>query len=399
MSLVGMSQTTVEELLSYIPEELLHTLAEELQADKWVKKLPASFLFKLLLFHVLESKELSLRSMASTQHSPVFLHLAETEVVASLAGWTGLRDRLQKVPVAYFQRIHAHVQQQIAQQTQRGNLYSVKRYDSTLMAVKGHLLQGIRVGNTTQNTYQVKLSTEYTNNYQISFAFHQEQKYLSEETALKELIEKAQHQADEIVVFDSGLKNRDTFDQFDQGGIQFITRLKRQPRYEVLYPAHQATANVQTERIDFLQDSIVRLYKNGHQRCEPHYRLIEYKVKDSQETIYLLTNIEEVPAEVIADIYARRWDIEILFRFLKQEMDLNHFLSYDENAIHVLLYCKCIAAGLILIYKQQNGISSFRQAKKDFFQELTMLILLEVMESVPLRTKFQQRARQYIQKE
>ncbi|MEM6845253.1 MAG: hypothetical protein AAF944_03850 [Bacteroidota bacterium] len=55
----------------------------------------------------------------------------------------------------------------------------------------------------------------------------------------------------------------------------------------------------------------------------------------------------------------------VLLRFLKQEMDLAHFLSYNENGIQVLLYCKCI-----LIYKQQDNIRSFRQAKKDFFQEL-----------------------------
>ena len=75
------------------------------------------------------------------------------------------------------------------------------------------------------------------------------------------------------------------------------------------------------------------------------------------------------------------WDIEVLFRFLKQELNLKHFLSHDQNAIAVILYCTLITAMMVLIFKDLNKIKSYKTAKILFVNELICDIIYNAMQS------------------
>jgi IS4 transposase len=72
-------------------------------------------------------------------------------------------------------------------------------------------------------------------------------------------------------------------------------------------------------------------------------------------------------------MYRRRWDIEVFFRFLKQEVNFSHFISLNENGIRVILYMTLIAAMLIMIYKKENE-TGFKTAKRRIKIELQELI-------------------------
>lgn len=85
------------------------------------------------------------------------------------------------------------------------------------------------------------------------------------------------------------------------------------------------------------------------------------------------------PAQLVADIYKRRWDIEVLFRFLKQEMNLKHLISYNPNALQSIIYINLIAAMMILIYRKYNSIKSYKIAKNRFFKELQGVILFDYL--------------------
>ena len=64
-----------------------------------------------------------------------------------------------------------------------------------------------------------------------------------------------------------------------------------------------------------------------------------------------MTNEFELSAKEIADYYRKRWDIEVFFRFLKQELNLSHLVSMNKNGIEVMIYMTMIASMLLLIYK------------------------------------------------
>ena len=104
-------------------------------------------------------------------------------------------------------------------------------------------------------------------------------------------------------------------------------------------------------------------------------------------------------APTIAELYRKRWDIEVFFRFLKQEMNLTHFVCNDLNAIQVMIYCTLITAMLILVYKKQNNIKSYKIAKIRFFKELQAAVTLELIESPQGLQRLRLILRKYLKKD
>ena len=82
---------------------------------------------------------------------------------------------------------------------------------------------------------------------------------------------------------------------------------------------------------------------------EEDFRVIRFKVENKNEDIILITNILHLAPDEIAQMYRRRWDIEVFFRFLKQELNFSHFLSLNDNGIQVILYMTLITAMLVKI--------------------------------------------------
>lgn len=377
----AVSSISVKELLKLVPDDLIEELAKEVAVDKWVKKLKAGYLFKLVMFSLLNSERLSLRIMEDNFEDPLFKALAPALEADNIA-WTGIRDRLMNVKSSFFQKLFSKVYERADELYGQKRLagYHIKRYDSTMIASFCHLLEGMKVGNTKAGKTQVKLTTEFSDDFLIQMTFHKDQKYLSEERALKQIIEQAQSKEDDLHVFDNGLKSRKTFSEFEEKGILFLTKLRRNPRFELQYPHYQDDGHQDTEHLEFIQDAAVKLYGNGKKLVDTKFRLVQYRVKDKDVLLNFLTNVWDISAIEIAQIYKSRWDIEVLFRFLKQEMNLTHFVCNDLNAIKVMLYCSLIVSTLILIYKKHNQIPSYKKAKIKFFKELIYTILLEALE-------------------
>lgn len=378
--LLGKAGVPVSELLNAIDQTYLSELATELGADKWVLKLKAKTVFNLLLYSLLQSDKVSLRGMEDNYSSALFKAIEGLTLEAATAH-SSIRDRLTQIDVSYFERIYQQVCQELGQHYDQPALarYNIKRYDSTMIHVFGHLMQGMKVGNSSKNKFQVKLTTELTNDFGVRMKFFSDQAHLSEETALREVIEQSQHGSDDLVVFDRGLKSRATFKDFSQGGVQFVTRLNLTAKYLVRRP-HQPLPYVQHDEIEVLGDDVVYLYGDGGKIVEHDFRLIRVRRKQDDKQLLFLTNLTDVSAYLVAYIYRQRWKIETFFRFMKQQMNLTHLVSHNANAIQVVLYCSLIAAMLVLIYKKTNQIKFYKSAKIQFFKELQATVILEVLE-------------------
>ena len=256
----------------------------------------------------------------------------------------------------------------------------------------------MKVGNTSKGKTQVKLTTELSDDFLIRMQFYKDQPHLSEETALKEVIQQVPKEEKDIRVFDKGLKSRKTFEDFEKEDILFVTRLQENARYEVVRPHALDDLDQDNEELEFLQDSVVRLYKDGKNKpAQKEFRLIQYHLKGESKTLLFITNVWDIPASSIAYIYKQRWDIEVLFRYMKQEMNLNHFVCNDMNAIQVMLYCTMIVSMLVLIYKKKNGINSYKKAKIRFFKELLYLTFLEALEHPDEITRLKNSFKKFIQ--
>jgi IS4 transposase len=109
------------------------------------------------------------------------------------------------------------------------------------------------------------------------------------------------------------------------------------------------------------------------------FRLIKSVSLKSNEEIFFLTNIKDLSAQEVTEIYKKRWEIEVFFKFIKQHLHFKHFLNYSENGIKVMMYMTMIVAILILIYKKLNEIKSYKTAKYEFTEELNMEIIKEIV--------------------
>jgi IS4 transposase len=123
-----------------------------------------------------------------------------------------------------------------------------------------------------------------------------------------------------------------------------------------------------------LEDLIVCLYDQNQKCLETELRLIKFLNGEGNE-IWFLTNLFDMPAHAITELYKRRWDIEVFFKFLKQNLGLKHFLSHSLNGMKVYIYMILITALLFLIYKIRNRLEGFKIPLFQFTLELDKLFI------------------------
>ncbi|MDJ1495873.1 transposase, partial [Cytophagaceae bacterium DM2B3-1] len=94
---------------------------------------------------------------------------------------------------------------------------------------------------------------------------------------------------------------------------------------------------------------------------------------DAEKQFWFITNVLDLTAKQVADSYRRRWDIEVFFRFIKQELNVNHLVSLSKNGIQVIIYMSLIVAMLVLLYKKANNLG-YKTAKRRVVLQLRELI-------------------------
>lgn len=248
--------------------------------------------------------------------------------------------------------------------------WNVTRFDSTVVGLSAKLLH---VGFHTQNGEhrEVKFTIGLRGFVPTTARLFLRQREISEDVALRKGILEAQPDENTIVVFDRGLQRRETFSELDRRGIRFVTRMKSRLRAKTVQVS-PVTEQDRTDTLRVTADSIVLLRGEYGGWIEKEWRLIEGVTLREGRPVSFLTNITDLSAVEITEIYRLRWDIEVFFRFLKQELNFSHFLSRTENGIRIMLYATMTLALLILLYKQANGISGYKIATLRFAKELEM---------------------------
>ena len=129
-------------------------------------------------------------------------------------------------------------------------------------------------------------------------------------------------------------------------GVWFVTRLKDTAVYEVV-KARPIPAQGRVER-----DEIIRLTGAGAvEKCPHELRRIEVYDAERDELLVFLTNHLTFGATTIAAIYKDRWQIELFFKALKQNLKIKTFVGTSANALKVQVWTALIAM-LLLKYLQ-----------------------------------------------
>lgn len=145
-----------------------------------------------------------------------------------------------------------------------------------------------------------------------------------------------------IVVMDRGYTDYELYGTWTSQGVFFVTRLKDNADYEVV----EQWAVPQGRNI--LADQLIRLSgANAPKKCPHLLRRVVVWDPEREREIVLLTNHLEFGATTIADIYRDRWQIELFFKALKQNLKVKTFVGTSENALRIQIWTALIALLLL----------------------------------------------------
>jgi len=155
-----------------------------------------------------------------------------------------------------------------------------------------------------------------------------------------------------IVVMDMGYNSYGQFAEWTRQKIMWVTRLHPRSVYSIekLLPISEK----QKEQ-GVLKDAIIALGnpKTTHINPIQQVRFIEYFDHEHQRTFQFISNNLTINSTSITNIYKKRWDIEIFFKRIKENFNLQYFLGDNENAIKIQIWCGLIADLLIKIVKDK----------------------------------------------
>lgn len=155
-----------------------------------------------------------------------------------------------------------------------------------------------------------------------------------------------------IIAIDRGCLDYGLFHKWTQEGVFFVTRMKSNAGYVVI--KRQETPKVG----NVLKDEIIELkWRDVRKKCPGRMRRIEVWNEERQEVIIFLTNNFKFSARTIARIYKDRWQIEIFFKMLKQNLKIKTFIGTSSNALNTQIWTALIAILLIkyLQVKSRHG--------------------------------------------
>ena len=361
----------VKELLDQIPDETLDFLASQTRADYKVKKLSGRVFFKLFLSSLLRENRNSLRVMEQIFGSYQFQHMAGLEPGSSIAH-SSISERFNSINPAFFEALFKDCVQRFSKYFEQDD--QLLLFDSTHVSVSAKLIDvGLKINQAKGDKRQLKF-TMGISSIPVHGKLFTQQKYASENLALSEAIREASQSKERIVVFDRGLQSRPVLEGFTEEQIWFVTRLNSNARFEVV-EEFELTPPDQQEQLVIERDVHVRLFDQEKRPTKSFLRLVIARSPIDGQQFRFLTNMQDLEPQRIAQIYKKRWDIEVFFKFLKQHLNFSHLTARSLNGITVTLYATMILAILLTVYKQENNMKGYKIPKLRFSLQLDELLI------------------------
>ncbi len=152
-----------------------------------------------------------------------------------------------------------------------------------------------------------------------------------------------------IYVFDKGYYDYNWWWSIHQKKSYFVTRLKKNAAISI-EKKHKIHDN------DLLEEGLLKLSNKVPRggKCMKYSQTLRYVMvhRESKLPLILVTNLKDLPAKHIAQLYKARWDIELFFKWIKQHLNIKKFLGRSLNAVKLQLIAAIIAYLLVYLFKQ-----------------------------------------------
>ena len=154
----------------------------------------------------------------------------------------------------------------------------------------------------------------------------------------------------DILAMDRAYIDYEKFEKLTQRGVIYVTKMKKSLKYQitsdVIYQTPNGLMEVRVQYVTFTKQT-----KDGF--INHNARIITYADEKKHKLISLLTNdMDSDPNEIIA-IYRQRWEIELLFKQIKQNFPLKYFYGESANAIKIQIWVTLIANLLLMVMQKR----------------------------------------------
>jgi len=171
-----------------------------------------------------------------------------------------------------------------------------------------------------------------------------------------------------IVAVDRGYNDYDWYNQLTEKGIFFVTRLKANAQYRVInrQPVlkNKGLTSDQTIRLTSIQAA---------KKCPSQLRRVGYRDIDTGKHYIFLTNNFKLAARTIANIYKARWQVELFFKWIKQNLKIKSFIGTSKNAVMTQIWIAMCVYLLLAFIK-------FQSRMKKTMQQILRLLQLNLFE-------------------
>ncbi len=180
-----------------------------------------------------------------------------------------------------------------------------------------------------------------------------------------------------IVACDRGYNSYSWFRQLSEKGLFFVTRLKRGAKYRVTErrKVNRSKGLMSDQTIEWTGVKACR-------DCPMPLRRVGYRDPETGKIYYFLTNLFRLSPQTIAEIYHERWQIELFFKWIKQNLKIKTFVGTSRNAVLTQLWIAMCVYLLLAFIKHKHRLSSslqeaLRLLQLNLFERRDLMALLK----------------------
>ena len=220
---------------------------------------------------------------------------------------------------------------------------NLKIVDSTTISLFSDILKGVgRNAINGQRKGGMKMHTMINAMEDVPCLVRFTSAATHDHTFLKELnLEKGS-----FVVFDKAYNDYNQYLEWTMNEIYFVTRQKYNAVYKTILEFHLDDKTSDA----VLKDELISVKKYGK---SIELRRIAFWDSEKEKIYEFITNNQEISPDTVADIYKHRWQIETMFKRLKQNFPLKYFLGDSQNAIEIQIWTALIIQLLMLVIQRK----------------------------------------------
>ncbi len=340
-----------EQLLKNLPRAHVQRLADKYKTDRYTKGFDTWSLLIAQVYGQLSGSR-SLRELETgyNLHARHHYHLGTGPVRR-----TTLADACAKRKPQVFEELVGELMSAAHRKIRRQVREGLLLLDSTSLTLKGRGFDWAKE-HSTRNTQGLKLHVVFNQGSATPVVQEITQANVNDVTQAVGI----QLQAGATYVFDKGYCDYNWWSTFESKQALFVTRLKSNAAVKVLEQKDVAAADQQ----HILADELIAFSnrtpggKRRNQYIKPLRRVRVHR-PDHDSDLVLVTNDMNRSGAEIAACYKARWNIELFFKWIKQNLRLKAFYGRSRNAVRIQLLCALIAYLLVALYCQaQSGGTS-----------------------------------------